>query len=74
MPLIAPLLIGTIVALFGAAVLLWFDIGGIATLIAGSPAGALALFLLIVGLVTAFGPVAIAFGPSPDDDPPSNER
>ena len=74
MPLIAPLLMGIVVALIGAGTLILFDIGGIATLIAGSPTGALALFLLVVGLVTAFGPVAIAFGPPPDDDPRSDGK
>ena len=55
-------LIGTVAALIFAGAILWFDVGGLAALIAGSPDGELALCLLLVGLVSTFGPIAMFMG------------
>jgi len=54
--------IGTVAALIFPGAILWFDIGGLATLIAKSPDGALALCLLLLGLVSTFGPIAMFMG------------
>ena len=62
MPLLQHFLIGTIAALVFAGALLWFDIASLATLIANSLDGRLALFLLLVGLISTFGPVAMIIG------------
>ena len=55
-------LIGTIAALVFAGAVLWFDIASLATLIFDSPDGRLALILLVIGLISTFGPIAMIFG------------
>lgn len=55
-------LVGTAAALAFGGALLWTNVAGIATLIAGSSEGVLAVFLLFAGLISTFGPAAMLTG------------
>ena len=59
-------LVGAAAALAFGGALLWSDTAGIATLIAASSDGALAMFLLFAGLISTFGPAAILTGAAMD--------
>ena len=66
-------LIGAVAAVIFGGLLLWSDMGGLATVIGDSSHRELALFLLFAGLVSTFGPVAILTGilsHRDDDDAP----
>ena len=60
--LVQHFLVGTFAALLLGGGVLLYDIAGLATLIANSERGGLAVFLLFFGLVTTFGPIAMLFG------------
>ncbi len=55
------LVVGTLAALVFGALVLWFDLAGLATLIAESSEPGLALVLLFVGLISTFAPLALLF-------------
>ena len=61
-------LIGAGAAVVFGGLILWTDMAGIATLIANSSAGELALVLLFVGLISTFGPIAMLFALMGSDD------
>ena len=56
--LVQHFLVGTFAALLLGGGVLLYDIAGLATLIANSERGGLAVFLLFFGLVTTVGPIA----------------
>jgi hypothetical protein len=60
--LIKHLLCGTIGGAVFGALLLWFDIAGLATLIFASPDRALFLLMLFFGLFVTFGSIGMAVG------------
>jgi heme/copper-type cytochrome/quinol oxidase subunit 1 len=61
-------LIGAVAAIAFGGLVLWTDLAGIATLIANSSVGELALVLLFVGLISTFGPIAMLFALMGSDD------
>lgn len=55
-------LVGTVAAVVFGGLMLWSDIGGLATVIGDSQQRELGLFLLFAGLISTFGPIAVLTG------------
>lgn len=60
--LLKHLLAGTIGGALLGALILWYDIAGLGTMIAASPDKVLALTMLFFGLFITFGSIAMAVG------------
>lgn len=67
-------LIGALAAVIFVGLLLWTNTAGIMTLIANSSVGGLALTLLLVGLISTFGPIAVLFAFIEDNQEKSSRR